>query len=981
MWKTKAWFLSALVAGCVFEFIGYAARTASARQEAGCWRLMPYIIQNVYILLGPALFSASIYMILGRIVTLAQGDAYILIKQRLITKIFVTGDVICLLLQAGSGGLIAGGRNIEILGKIGNVVIVASLFIQTFWFMFFVIVALLFHRKLKEDPTPASLDPRIRWQTYLHTLYFAGSLVMIRWQGDALIADEPSDQSPWDAQQPPEYDSGSKLESLDEKASAWKLQLNIVIQVVGSRGDIQPFIALGNELQKFGHRVRIATHDTFETFVCQSNLEFYPIGGDPTELMAYMVKNPGLIPKLASLRAGDVQKKRKMVATMLEGCWGSCVEPDPRSGRPFVANAIIANPPSFAHIHCAQALGIPLHLMFTMPWSSTTVFPHPLANLKGPKAGGKKIEKAMANWLSFVIVEWMTWQGLGDVINDWRATLDLEPVPFSEGPLLVQTLKVPFTYCWSPALVPKPSDWPTHLDVCGFFFRAPPRYSPPDDLDHFLRNGTVPVYIGFGSVAIDDPEQMTQLILDAVQAAGVRAIVSRGWSKLGGSLGNTNNVFFLDDCPHEWLFQRVAAVVHHGGAGTTACGLRYARPTVVVPFFADQPFWGGMIAASGAGPSPIPYKKLTKRLLADSLIYCCSTQAVAAARTISERMRNESGVAAAVQSFHRQLPLEDMQCEVLLNKPAAWKYRRNGRQLRLSNLAAMTLSQHLKIDDSRLKVNEPNQIIIENVRWDPVTGTIAAAFTFYAGMFTSAADIVMKPAKAIRANARRKEPLAQDVSDDGLPPSTSIASSAREMTKERVTSDDAVPVSAAHRSLATQHDKALGLGGEVALGIASGVGGLISNTYKGVFVDVPLALTEGMRNAPKLYGGAVRDHGPVTDWKSGLVVSGKSLAYGIVEGLQGLVMDPVEGARKQGVWGGVKGFGKGLAGLGSKVGAGALGIAAYPGLGIYKSIYRAMHGKTRDQIMAARREEVAYDFAREADEALHTQVLEAFQHI
>jgi UDP:flavonoid glycosyltransferase YjiC (YdhE family) len=188
--------------------------------------------------------------------------------------------------------------------------------------------------------------------------------------------------------------------------STYDIQLNIVIQVVGSRGDVQPFIALGNELQLHGHRVRLATHRVFESFVLDSGLEFYPIGGDPTELMAYMVKNPGLIPQMKSLRDGEIQRKRAMVAEMLQGCWKSCISDDPVSKIPFVADAIIANPPSFAHIHCAQALSIPLHLMFTMPWSSTRAFPHPLANLKYSTT-----EPKMANYISYGIVEWMTWQG------------------------------------------------------------------------------------------------------------------------------------------------------------------------------------------------------------------------------------------------------------------------------------------------------------------------------------------------------------------------------------------------------------------------------------------------------------------------------------------------------------------------------------------------------------------------------------------
>lgn len=184
---------------------------------------------------------------------------------------------------------------------------------------------------------------------------------------------------------------------------------NIVIQVVGSRGDVQPFVALGSELQKHGHRVRLATHNVFESFVRTTGLEFYPIGGDPAELMAYMVRNPGLIPSMQSLRAGDIKKKRVMMAEILRGCWESCISPDLNSGKPFVADAIIANPPSFAHVHCAQALSIPVHMMFTMPWTSTTAFAHPLVNINFNSLSGA--EPSAANYLSYAVVEFLTWQG------------------------------------------------------------------------------------------------------------------------------------------------------------------------------------------------------------------------------------------------------------------------------------------------------------------------------------------------------------------------------------------------------------------------------------------------------------------------------------------------------------------------------------------------------------------------------------------
>jgi len=215
-----------------------------------------------------------------------------------------------------------------------------------------------------------------------------------------------SDEKQVVEQQAPDYEPGPPGYEEATRPRPDYPTLNVLIQVVGSRGDVQPFIALGNELQRLGFRVRLATHDVFEGFVRESGLEFYPVGGDPSALMAYMVKNPGLIPSLQSLHAGEIRQKREMVEEMLGGFWQSCLCPHSVTGAPFGADAIIANPPSFAHLHCAQALGIPVHIMFTMPWTSTTAFPHPLANLHN--SGGNQL---MANYVSYAVVEHLTWQG------------------------------------------------------------------------------------------------------------------------------------------------------------------------------------------------------------------------------------------------------------------------------------------------------------------------------------------------------------------------------------------------------------------------------------------------------------------------------------------------------------------------------------------------------------------------------------------
>ncbi|KAI1123670.1 sterol glucosyltransferase [Nemania abortiva] len=770
--------------------------------------------------------------------------------------------------------------------------------------------------------------------------------------------------------EPPTYTSLHRPPSVlpPAKGKPWIGSLNIVIQVVGSRGDVQPFVALGAELQKDGHRVRLATHNTFERFVLDAGLEFYPIGGDPSELMAYMVKNPGLIPSMESLRAGDIQKKRKMVAQMLEGCWQACISPDPRTGVPFVANAIIANPPSFAHIHCAQALGVPLHLMFTMPWTSTRVFSHPLANMKT-----KSENQGKANFVSFSMVEWMTWQGLGDIINDWRNSIDLEPVPLTEGPNLAETLKIPFTYCWSPSLIPKPFDWPEYIDVCGFFFREPPQYNPPDRLKEFLHKGPPPVYIGFGSIVVDNPTELTRILLEATKEAGVRALISRGWSGLGNTGDVDDHVMYLDDCPHEWLFQHVSAVVHHGGAGTTACGLRYGCPTVVVPFFGDQPFWGSMIAAAGAGPEPIPHKSLTRSNLAGALRFCLREEVATAARCIAMNMSREDGVRQAVNSFYANLPVQSMFCDILKDRPAVWQSQRKGRRYKLSGLAAEVLLRYFQLDRRALKLYESKEIIIENRRWDPISGTASAAISTFSGMAQSSANIFIKPMQMQRAKSHSdlRQPMPQPELSN-IPPSSN-ESRGKEIIPPMSRGSSPSP-SPSSQSLERANPT-----GSMALASASGVGGFFKHYTKGFFVDIPVAFADGARAVPKLYGEEVADYGPVKDWKSGLLVSGKNLTLGLGEGFADLVVKPYEGGKEKGVVGGIVGVGKGFLGFATKTSSAAVGLAAYPALGIYKSIRSSVRDGTRNAITQSRFNEAAF-FAEKAGnlDDVAGKVLDAF---
>ncbi|KAL3480576.1 sterol glucosyltransferase, partial [Aspergillus californicus] len=713
---------------------------------------------------------------------------------------------------------------------------------------------------------------------------------------------------------PPVYED---LGVTNEDDNALPFRLDIVIQIVGSRGDVQPFIALGTALKRHGHRVRIATHDAFAAFVHRSELEFYPIGGDPAELMAYMVKNPGLIPQMKTLREGEVKRKQTMIATMLHGCWRSCIEDDPSTKEPFVADAIIANPPSFGHIHCAQALGIPVHLMFTMPWSSTTAFPHPLANLSSASMNPRT-----ANWVSYGVVEWLTWQGLGDVINRWRASIHLDPVPAMEGPSLAEALKVPFTYCWSPALIPKPRDWAAHIDICGFLFRDAPTYNPPADLERFLQSGEPPVYIGFGSIVVSDPEKLLNTVLLAIARAGVRAIVSKGWSQISGA--PDANIYYIEDCPHEWLFQHVAAVIHHGGAGTTACGLLNSRPTAIVPFFGDQPFWGNMVARAGAGPGPIPYASLTIENLAAAVEFCLTPEAKAAAQAISHKMRTESGVSVALNSFYRHLPLDRMRCDIMDGQAAVLKYTKGACVLKLSAAAAQTLIEHRKIDLGDLRCYEANPITIENRRWDPLTGVLSAATKTGSNMIQSTGEMVYNPYKQYMGS-RSPRPCKSPAGMDLDIPTGSAGS---------------------QNGIAT--------GGKVAGATLKGFGKFAGTYFKGVLVDIPHAAAEGFRQVPNLYGDKPKEYEPVTGWKSGAMFGGRNFVDGMSEGLSGIITQPIKGGKEEGAFGAMKGLAKGTIGLATKLPSAGIGLVAYPFHGITKSIDAAFQVKGRKVIVAAR---------------------------
>ncbi|KAG5252148.1 sterol beta-glucosyltransferase UGT80A [Salix suchowensis] len=403
------------------------------------------------------------------------------------------------------------------------------------------------------------------------------------------------------------------------------IPLQIVMLIVGTRGDVQPFIAIGKCLQDYGHRVRLATHSNFKEFVVTAGLEFFPLGGDPKVLAGYMVKNKGFLPSGPS----EIPIQRNQIKEIINSLLPACKEPDIDSGIPFKADAIIANPPAYGHTHVAEALKVPIHIFFTMPWTPTSEFPHPLSRVKQP-AGYR---------LSYQIVDSLIWLGIRDMINDLRKKkLKLRPVTYLSGSQGSDS-DVPHGYLWSPHLVPKPKDWGPKIDVVGFcFLDLASNYEPPESLLKWLEAGQKPIYVGFGSLPVEEPEKMTQTIVEAMEETGQRGIINKGWGGLGNCNGRTKDfIYLLDNCPHDWLFLRCA--------GTTAAGLKAACPTTIVPFFGDQPFWGERVHARG----------FSRAKLVDAIKIMLDPKVKECAEDLSKAMENEDGATGAVNAFFKHL--------------------------------------------------------------------------------------------------------------------------------------------------------------------------------------------------------------------------------------------------------------------------------------------------------------------------------------
>jgi sterol 3beta-glucosyltransferase len=421
--------------------------------------------------------------------------------------------------------------------------------------------------------------------------------------------------------------------------------MRIAIIALGTQGDVQPYVALGKGLKAAGDDVRLLTHENFESLVTSHGLAFCPVQGNVQEIME-TPEIRTLLEKGNFLAITAHTAKAAKRAAMLWAQDGAIA----CQGMDLLIAGVGGLYLGFA---LAQKLRLPLLQAFVFPFTPTKAFPAILFPQSISRLGG------CVNWFSHHVFRQMMWQGFRSADTLARKkVLNLPAAPFfgpDGGDRLARSF--PILYGFSPSVIPKPSDW-RNTDITGYWFLdAPSDWIPPATLLAFLQSGPPPVYIGFGSMGSRNPAETANLVLEALAHTQQRAILLSGW----GGLQRDNlpdTVYLVDSVPHSWLFPRVAAVVHHGGAGTTAAGLRAGVLSVVIPFFGDQLFWGQRVAALGVGPEPIPRRQLTAQRLAQAIQNAVTDPRMRdRAAQLGAKIRAEDGIARAVAVVRNSLLL------------------------------------------------------------------------------------------------------------------------------------------------------------------------------------------------------------------------------------------------------------------------------------------------------------------------------------
>ena len=417
--------------------------------------------------------------------------------------------------------------------------------------------------------------------------------------------------------------------------------MRVVLVTIGAWGDTEPFVALAVRLMRDGHKVTLAARPDFAGLAAGYGVDFAPLGRpyQPFITGAARASALGSGHLLRQLRYG-LRQRAYFSDRLGRDAWQAAQG----------AEAVIYKYSWITGYTIAEKLGVPCAAAMPFPITPTSAFPSFLLG-KGTDRG------PLLNRALWSITEQVTWQLLRHGDTALRRQLGLRPPAIAGQVARQERQGMPVYYAYSPAVLPRPGDWPARVHVTGYWFLdPPPGWQPPAGLTRFLQDGPPPVSIGFGSMASRDPQATLELALQALTLSGQRGVLLSGWAGLGKDHTLPRHVFAVDSIPHGWLFPRMAAVVHHGGAGTTGAGLRSGVPAIITPLVADQPSWARTVHGLGAGPAPIPFRELTAERLAAAIHQAVTDQQIRQpAAELGSRIRSEDGLGRTAELFSQHI--------------------------------------------------------------------------------------------------------------------------------------------------------------------------------------------------------------------------------------------------------------------------------------------------------------------------------------
>lgn len=419
--------------------------------------------------------------------------------------------------------------------------------------------------------------------------------------------------------------------------------MRITILAFGTRGDVQPMLALGKGLARKGHQVCIAAGANFERWIEAQGLEAASGTVDMQAVMESEVAEEWLqhgtnpIVNARVMRRLFLQHGR----ALMQDAWNAS------QGAQVVVSSMLSE---VYAVSIADKLGA----QHIRAWLQ----PSMIATRSGPATLNAPLPNRSSRinyWFTKVLVEPFQWNLCGDITNRFREEV-LELPPQTRAENTAARRKTLVLHGYSRFVIPHPADWPPNIHTTGYWLLDQAQeWQPPRELAAFLEAGSPPICIGFGSMAGQDAGALADLFVRAVEQSHVRAIWLSGWTGAGGT-ALPDSILRMDSAPHEWLFPRVQAVVHHGGAGTTAASLRAGIPAIVTPHLADQMFWAHRVHALGVGPKGIPREELTTASLAAAIAQATSDGAMKQrAAELGARIRGEDGVARAVELIEEDL--------------------------------------------------------------------------------------------------------------------------------------------------------------------------------------------------------------------------------------------------------------------------------------------------------------------------------------